>query len=272
MSEQNVRRESVQDAPLAQYVRELESRVGELQVQVLQLEGVARLRAQQLSDTVHELRSPLVAVAGYARLLLKEHAGGINHTQRGYLGVILENAGRMSELLKQAGRSVGGLQLETFDLRELWRETADLIHSQDRGNLGRLEIRLPPVPCLVSADHDQLALAFHRLLSHVVRSSGPGAQVELEVSMRDQQITARIAGAGTDWPPEFVEGALGRESAPLEPSAEAYNIIRAHGGQVVVESAPRKGLCVSVTLPGLQPMAHREVEDANEQARRSGSR
>ena len=218
------------------------------------------MRSQQFSDTVHELRSPLVAVAGYARLLLKESAGEINSTQREYLTVILENARKMTEVLKHASNSLAVLDLElrVFDVRELWQETVELIHTQTTC-LERLDVHFPPGPCLVFADREKLALVFHRLLSDVVRFSGAGGLIDLELSQRGRQVTARITGAGT-------------EGRPMQLSQAAVDSICSHGGKVSAEGSPGRGWCVSVALPLIGPVTHQEVLEYNEQARRVGNR
>jgi len=274
MSEQNFRSPAMRGAPLAKRMRKLEQRAGELHNQLSQLEGAAQLRSQQFSDTVHELRSPLLAVAGYARLLLKESAGGINSTQREYLGVVLDNARKMTEVLKRAASSLAVLDLElrVFDVRELWQETAELIRAHTDRHLERLDVHFPPGPCLVFADREKLALVFHRLLSDVVRFSGPGGCVDLELTQRGRQTTARIKAAGADGLPEDSRTAPAVEGRPMQFSQAASETICIHGGKVSAEAAPDNGWCVSVTLPLIGPVAHQEVVEGNEQARRFGNR
>jgi signal transduction histidine kinase len=56
-----------------------------------------------LTNLIHDLRTPLVAVRGYARMLLEERAGGVlNSTQREYLNIVLENTNQVIRMLNDA--------------------------------------------------------------------------------------------------------------------------------------------------------------------------
>src|SRR5688572_16431315 len=52
------------------------------------------------ANLVHDIRTPLVAVRGYAKMLLEEREGPLNGTQREYLAIVVENANRMIRVLK----------------------------------------------------------------------------------------------------------------------------------------------------------------------------
>src|SRR4029077_17001248 len=47
------------------------------------------------SNIAHELRTPLAAIRGYARMILDGRAGEINDTQRDYLKIINDNTNRL---------------------------------------------------------------------------------------------------------------------------------------------------------------------------------
>ncbi len=229
---------------MAGRVLELEACVAALRQQVSQLEEIAQLRSQQLADTLHEVRSPLLAVTGYTRMLLKERAGEINPTQREYLMVVRENAGKMTELLKQVTHLASGSDAgpQTLDARELWHEAADLVHARMPRIPLRLDFRLPAEPCMIAGDHDRLALALSRVLLDVVRLSDPGHQVELEMVQQVDHVITRIS-SGLDGP----SGSVG----PAEIPPASYAAIRACGGRVLAERAPGKICSVTLTLPRL---------------------
>jgi signal transduction histidine kinase len=65
----------------------------------------------RVADLVHDIRTPLVAVRGYAKMLLEERDGPLNPTQREYVAIVVENANRvvrlindLEQLLKKAPR------------------------------------------------------------------------------------------------------------------------------------------------------------------------
>lgn len=56
------------------------------------------------AELIHELRTPLVVVRGYAKMLLEERAGPLNNTQREYLNIMVDNADRVVRLLRDLER------------------------------------------------------------------------------------------------------------------------------------------------------------------------
>jgi len=78
---------------------------------------------EAFANIVHDLRDPLVAVRGYAKMLLEEKSGRINERQREELATILANTQRMVTLLNGLSRLVADwqLRLDPPDVRE-WRK------------------------------------------------------------------------------------------------------------------------------------------------------
>jgi hypothetical protein len=56
------------------------------------------------ANLVHDIRTPMVAVRGYTRMLLEEREGPLNPTQREYLTIVLENAQKVIRLLNDSER------------------------------------------------------------------------------------------------------------------------------------------------------------------------
>jgi two-component system sensor histidine kinase ChiS len=87
----------------------------------LQLEALAQVHSHLMRNAVHDLRTPLVAIRGYAHLLLREHAGPLTGAQHEYVATMLGNAERMiCELngMSELGKSEP-VQLTSFDLSRL---------------------------------------------------------------------------------------------------------------------------------------------------------
>jgi signal transduction histidine kinase len=54
-----------------------------------------------IADSIHTIRTPLVAVQGYTRMILEQRVGPLNATQQEYLQIVLENAHRMIQALNE---------------------------------------------------------------------------------------------------------------------------------------------------------------------------
>jgi signal transduction histidine kinase len=57
-----------------------------------------------VAEYVHNLRTPLMSIGGYARMLLEESAGPLNSTQKEYLTIVAENTQRVAVLLAELAR------------------------------------------------------------------------------------------------------------------------------------------------------------------------
>jgi hypothetical protein len=56
-------------------------------------------RCDACSETFHSVRTPLMAVRGYTKMLLQESAGAITPTQKDYLDTVLNNAERLVRIV-----------------------------------------------------------------------------------------------------------------------------------------------------------------------------
>ena len=54
-----------------------------------------------IADRLHDLRTPLVALRGYLRMVLEQRVGPLNNVQQEYLQVVLDSADRMVQQLNE---------------------------------------------------------------------------------------------------------------------------------------------------------------------------
>jgi signal transduction histidine kinase len=59
------------------------------------------LTEEAIAHVAHKLRTPLVAIRGYVRMLLQGRAGDLNDTQREYLTIVADNADRLVESVQE---------------------------------------------------------------------------------------------------------------------------------------------------------------------------
>ncbi|MFI8527782.1 sensor histidine kinase [Promicromonospora sukumoe] len=224
-----------------------------------------------LSLVGHELRSPLTAVIGYAQLL---GAGSLTDEQHRYAEVIERNGRRMlrlvDELLVAAHLAAGtlGLRREDLDLADLAGTCVAELGPTARVAGVSLTAELPG-PVLVPGDPDALAVAIDSLLDGAVRRTPRGGSVTVRVGVTTPGAVVEVADTG----PAVGQELLGRAGQDVRgltlglPVVAA--VVRAHGGDVVVESmsggsedpeSADSGTRVTVTLPtGSAPRGSREA-------------
>lgn len=229
--------------------RELESMNGEL---------------ESFSYSVsHDLRAPLRAVMGYARMVDEDFSDRLDDEGRRFLATISSEAERMGRLIddllafSRLGRNP--LQLIPVDVAALAREAlADIPASADP----RVTVRIDALPP-ARADRAMLRHVLVNLLSNAIKFSSRRDAIPVEVggaSDGSQNVYwVRDEGAGFDQ--RFADklfGVFQRLHAASEFDgtgvglAIVARVIHRHGGRVWAESEEGRGACFYFTLERLQ--------------------
>src|SRR5436309_2748741 len=64
-----------------------------------QSDALRSIQAHWLSNIAHDLRGPLFAARGYAKLVLEKRDGDVTVTHSKYLTAVIENIGKVTELV-----------------------------------------------------------------------------------------------------------------------------------------------------------------------------
>jgi len=217
-----------------------------------------------LAYLVHELRSPLTVIAGYADLAQRAN----DPNTPAYLEAISRAAQdldrRISSLAdaRDAGRGAMRLVLEDVNVGELTRAL-----------VGDLTPQLAPHPITLQvdqemtarADRSRLAQAITNLLVNAAKFSQPGAPIEVAISSAGAQglVSVRDHGPGV---PEDRRSELFRRFSRLGSHQVGMGvglhlvrtIATAHGGDVRYEPAPGGGsrFAISIPVTPTGPRAH----------------
>jgi PAS domain S-box-containing protein len=225
-------------------------------------ERTERMRNEEFRERViaivsHDLRGPLGAVLGTAKLLAMG-AGAAADRER-WIGRIVGSATRMHrmiELLVDWVRVVqlGGFPLrrERLDLGELARTIGD---EQAAANPGRAVATSVEGEVAGSWDEARIAQALGNLIGNACQH-GTG-RVEVAVEGTADAVELRVKNQGDPIPPEllprifepFQQGGAGRTGGGLGLGLFiTKQIARAHGGDLFVTSSP-EGTCFTLRLP-----------------------
>jgi signal transduction histidine kinase len=236
------------------HAAELESRVLE---RTAELEAVNKELASFSYSVSHDLRAPLRAVDGYARMLEEDYAARLDDEGRRLLGVIRGSANRMGLLIddllnfSRLGRQP--LVRQSVDVAALVREVVGEV----RGNSpASVEIGdLPPA----HADRALLKQVWLNLVGNAFKYSGkqeaPRVQIGGEVEGEEHIYWVRDNGAGFDM--RYAEKLFGvfqrlhsQEEFPGTGVGLAIvqRVVARHGGRVWAESKPGEGACFHFTV------------------------
>ncbi|MGE5639186.1 MAG: sensor histidine kinase [Clostridia bacterium] len=210
----------------------------------------------------HDLRAPLRAIDGFARILAQDKAGQLDEEGQRLLAIIREQSGRMATMLDSL------LALSRLGQQELRGATVDMraAASEAWGALkpaASVECALPELPP-AHGDRAMLKQAWSHLLGNALKYSAQQAAPRVEVSGTplDDEIVYCVSdnGVGFDMrqygklfavfqrlhgPSEFEGTGVGL--------AAVHRIVSRHGGRVWAESSPGAGAKFYFSLPARTP-------------------
>ncbi|ANQ85630.1 putative two-component system sensor protein [Azoarcus olearius] len=237
---------------------DLERRVGE---RTAELQSANRELEDLAYALTHNLRAPLRAINGFARLLLEGHAERLNAEARDELMQIQRAGSRMGDMLNgilALLRSTGkGLTRTEIDLSALaLRRMADLREAEPER---RLQIEVEP-GLVVHGDPEMLQLAVLHLIDNawkftrgrnpaVIRLSGEAGPGFRRIYISDNGVGFDMAHAQRLFNPfqrlhredEFQGLGIGL--------ATVQRILRRHGGDIEARGAPGEGATFCIYLP-----------------------
>lgn len=249
----NIADRKQREAEIRRLYAELEQHVAELQAANVELESFSY-------SVSHDLRTPLVLIEGFARLLQAEWSPSLGESGVSHLHRICENAERMrrliDDLLAFSRVSFGPLQRTHVDTTELVRQTLDDLWGEHTGrHVDVIVDRLPPC----EADPELLKLVFSNLLSNAFKFTRRCEHARIEVGHLEKRgkivFFVRDNGVGFDMDHAREVFTVFRRLhcvADFEGTgvglANVERIIRRHNGRIWVEAAVGSGACFFFTL------------------------
>lgn len=211
----------------------------------------------------HDLRSPLVALLGFSRLLREDYGDVLGDKGQHFLSRI-EEAGRTMECLVQHLLQLSRIgraepERSPVDPREVLLQLAAEVKPrlEEQG----VRLRLPDAPPILFCDRTQLYQVFSNLVGNALDHMGACANPEIEIDIREIGGSHRIAvadnGQGIDPAHhdrifqifEIVGGGRKNRDGNGIGLAVVKKIAEAHGGSAWVESTPGRGARFYVSFP-----------------------
>jgi signal transduction histidine kinase len=227
-----------------------EARLGEALEDVHGLRTAEAMRGELLASVNHALRTPLVAIRGYARLLQQTLDGNVGPLPRQHLDVIARNAERMVDATRNLWAPPRvALRLAPVDLRRLWPQAVSAV--RERANEKKLSLvqRLPSEPVRLLADSGRLQQMLCDLLTTAIALAAPGQVVRAEIRDEPARVTVSVDSKPTDGSPRGgvrPEDSVGGAGMWLDAVRESANL---HGGCVAALVEADGELKLTVVLP-----------------------
>lgn len=218
-----------------------------------------------VAQATHELRTPLSNIRLYVEQAIED--GQKNPGQIGQsLNVINQESRRLErivgEMLSVAEIEAGSFKLRQDDVRldELFKEMAADFEPQAREKQLDLSLQLPPKLPVMRGDRDKITLALHNLVGNALKYTPSGGRVTVTVEADEKRLEVAVRDTGIgiaekDLPRIFER--FYRADDPRLASITgsglgltlAREVVRRHGGEIVVESQINQGSTFTLRLP-----------------------
>jgi two-component system, sporulation sensor kinase E len=211
------------------------------------------------AGVAHEIGNPLNSLNIHLQLL-QRNLSKVPPKQRAALdesvNIARGEVARLDTIITQFLRAIRpqALKLQPEDLNEVVEEVLQFLGPEitDRDIL--LEKRLSKGLPAISIDRDQLKQAFYNICRNSFQAMKAGGILHVETKQDAEHVSVVFADTGGGISPENIT----RIFEPYFTTKSDGNglgllivrrIVKAHGGEVILESSPGRGLTVTILLP-----------------------
>ncbi|MFW6221475.1 MAG: PAS domain-containing sensor histidine kinase [Fibrobacterota bacterium] len=217
------------------------------------------LLGQMAGGLAHDFNNIMTAISGYARIIsLRSSEEKMRHNA----DVILRATCRASDLVKKLLSFSRGdtVEMKRFDLSELIKETCALIRGSTSSCID-LNLQMPKEPIFIHGDTTKIHQCILNLginaRDAITPKQNGSITLRLKKSSQDtSRVLIEVEDTGIGIPPDILERVFDpffstkkkKEGAGLGLSV-VYGIIKAHGGDIYVQSRPGEGATFTIDLP-----------------------
>ncbi|HHV61946.1 MAG TPA: cell wall metabolism sensor histidine kinase WalK [Firmicutes bacterium] len=227
-----------------------------------------QLQRDFVANASHELRTPLTTIRGFAKMLL-DGLVAERGAQKRYIKIIVDESDRLTRLVNQlldlSRIDAGRLEIERkpVNIKDLVERTIRTVRARVAEAHISLSVNIPNDLGLILGDEERLEQVLLNLIDNAVEFTPAGGRISVEASKDAgggfEGVIIRVRDTGPGIPREEidriwdrfyrVQGIPGRSSSGTGLGlAIVKEIVKAHGGEVGVESETGKGSMFWVKL------------------------
>ncbi|CAM3645179.1 ATP-binding protein [Mesobacillus zeae] len=225
---------------------------------------VNQMKSEFVSTVSHELRTPLASIFGFTELLL--HRDLKPERQKKYVKTIYKETQRLTSLINdfldvqkmESGKQ--NYEKRYFDVLPLIEKIISLQRVNAPSH--RIALESQDGEGIIYGDKRKLEQAFSNIISNAIKYSPGGGQIDLNAKRDGDKLVVSIKDEGLGIPEESIDRLfnkfyrvdnsdrrkIGGTGLGLSIVQE---IVKAHYGEVTVESQYRKGSTFTVSLPSV---------------------
>lgn len=229
-------------------------------------EDANRAKDEFLAIVTHELRSPLNAMLGYARIQCAKREFDPEEALRAF-ETIRRNGERqkalIDDLLDTARIITGKLRLDVgpVDLVSVINDAVETARPAAESKLILLTSKLDPQAAQITGDAERLHQIVWNLLANAIKFTFEGGRVEVTLERAESRVTLTVSDTGQGIAPEFLPRLFDRFTQQDTSHSRRHSglglglalvkqLVEMHGGEIEARSAGEgEGATFTVTLP-----------------------
>ena len=226
--------------------------------ETLESERVAALQLLA-AGVAHEIGNPLNSLTIHLQLLerrLQKIPAKERAQFEGPLTVARDEIKRLDTIVTQFLRAIrpAPLQRAPQDINSIVRDAAEFLKPELQSRNILVELDLAPGLPVLEVDQDQLKQAFFNIMKNASEAMKQGGLLLIRTGAEAEWVNVTFTDTGGGMTSE----AMARVFEPYFTTKKSGNglglmitqrVVRAHGGEVVIESNPGKGLKLTIRLP-----------------------
>lgn len=228
----------------------------------LSIEENIMWRKQIVSDTAHELRTPVSLIQGNLEMILEGIYRPDKERIEGIYNETVQLSGLISDLQQLSSAESGSLVIKKspLSLNNLIRESFDIFRSQGIKAGVEFQENIPKKLPIVLGDSSKLKQVFTNIISNALRHTPKDGIISISSKITDNVVSLTLEDSGCGIPKEDIDRIferfyrvdssrnreLGGRGLGLAISRE---IIKLHNGNIFAESVLGYGTKIIISLP-----------------------
>ncbi|RCV64584.1 Signal transduction histidine kinase [Methanophagales archaeon] len=246
-----------------------------LELRVVDLEAVTRMKTEFLSVTSHELRTPLTPMKAQLQMLQEGYMGEMNEKQGNSIEIIQRNLTRLDTLINdildisriEAGRIK--ISLGPISINDAVKEAIKMQEPFAEEKAIKVSTKLAKLPNIIG-DAERLRQVIGNLLNNAIKFSDISADMVVKTERVGDNVLFSVTDYGIGISKEDIDK-LFKPFSQIDPSfrrehggtglglAIAKGLIQAHNGKIWVESELAKGSTFFFSIPIKQEITEKEA-------------
>ena len=231
---------------------------------VEELNSVAILRNDFISNFSHEFKTPIVSIKGYAELI-KDGKNLTEKQKQEYLQIIIDESKRLSNLasstllMSKLDSQTEIKETEIFSVNEQIKQCVLILDNEFKTK--NLEVKIKLGKMRVNCSMDMLQQVWLNILTNAIKYTPMGGKIRISSIEMEKEYVISISDNGIGMNKETLDHIFDKYYQGDNSHATTGNglglsiakrIVELSGGKIEVNSAEGKGTTFSVSLPKLE--------------------